>query len=89
MFQPNNKELVTDLQNSSNNNPTNTSDNHENDPSFSESTLRLNSLVLASYPWTTTTVMCPNSLSESMENNHYAFVCIFALIIERLISIDF
>lgn len=41
--------------------------------------LRVSSLVLAAFPWTTSIVMSPTGLSENLTEDHYAYVRIFNL----------
>jgi hypothetical protein len=41
-----------------------------------EPTLRKNSLLLASFPWFSTVIMTPKTLSEEFGTEHYGYVCI-------------
>ena len=55
--------------------------------SLQTSTVRLNSRVLAGFPWMTAAVMRQRSLAEEVPQDHYAFVSALSLI--KILLIDF
>ena len=55
-----------------------------NSDAMAKTDLRVQSLVLASFPWKTSVIMSPEPLSQSIKEDHYAFVSYFFPLINYL-----
>jgi hypothetical protein len=55
--------------------PMDLDDANNHDIEIFESTLWKNSLLLASFPWFSTIIMTPKTLSEEFGTEHYGYVC--------------